>query len=62
MENKNKENDFTRVNIRVSSTVKGFFDKKKLEMGISKSAMMALALEEYVSQNSKLDSKIGKKA
>lgn len=53
MENESKKDGLHRANVRVTSTVKNYFDKKKKETGISKSAMMSIALEEYVARNSK---------
>ena len=37
-----------RVNIRISETVDKFFDMRASETGVSKSALMNLAMEEYI--------------
>jgi hypothetical protein len=39
-----------RVNIKVSKFVKEFFEKKSNETGVTQSALMAIALAEYVEQ------------
>lgn len=44
------ENNLIRVNIRVSKKIKEYFEKKSAETGVAQSALMALALEEYIDQ------------
>lgn len=44
------ENKIHRVNIRVSQKIKGYFERKSEETGVSQSSLMALALEEYIDQ------------
>lgn len=44
----------TRVNIRVSHYVKQWFQEKSDETGISMSALMAMALNEYIDQKDSL--------
>jgi len=39
-----------RVNIRVSEKVKRYFETKSKETTVSQSALMALALDEYIDQ------------
>lgn len=39
-----------RVNIRISEKLKRYFEKRSLETGVAQSALMALALEEYMYQ------------
>ena len=48
-----KTNTF-RVNIRVATWVNDWFDNKARESGISKSALMAMALNEYIDQKESL--------
>lgn len=52
MENKN---NLIRVNIRVSEKIKSYFEAKSRETGVAQSALMALALEEYIDQKIMLD-------
>ena len=47
MENKG---NLIRVNIRVSEKIKSYFEAKSRETGVAQSALMALALEEYIDQ------------
>lgn len=47
-------NATTRVNIRVSHYVKSWFQEKSDETGISMSALMAMALNEYIDQKDSL--------
>lgn len=49
-ENKN----VIRVNIRVSQKIKKYFEDKSSETGVAQSALMALALEEYIDQKAVL--------
>jgi len=49
------ENEIRRANIRVSSRVKDYFEKKSKDTGVSQSGLMALALEEYLDQKLMLD-------
>lgn len=44
------ENNLIRVNIRVSQKIKKYFEDKSFETGVAQSALMALALEEYIDQ------------
>ena len=44
---KNKE---TRVNIRISSETKRFFEELSKEVGAPQSALMAIALKDYIDQ------------
>lgn len=44
---KNKE---IRVNIRISSETKKFFEDMSKEVGAPQSALMAIALKEYIDQ------------
>ena len=44
------ENNLIRVNIRVSKKIKEYFENKSAETGVAQSALMALALEEYIDQ------------
>lgn len=44
---KNKE---IRVNIRISSETKMFFEELSKEVGVAQSALMAIALKEYIDQ------------
>ena len=52
MENKN---NLIRVNIRVSEKIKSYFESKSRETGVAQSALMALALEEYIEQKIMLE-------
>lgn len=45
-----QENTLIRVNIRVSKKIKEYFEKKSAETGVAQSALMALALEDYIDQ------------
>ena len=47
MENKS---NLIRVNIRVSEKIKNYFESKSRETGVAQSALMALALDEYIDQ------------
>lgn len=49
------EDKTVRVNIRISQKLKGYFEKRSLETGVAQSALMALALEEYVYQKQVVD-------
>lgn len=44
------ENNLIRVNIRVSQKIKKYFEEKSAETGVAQSALMALALEEFIDQ------------
>lgn len=44
---KNKE---VRVNIRISSEIKKFFENMSKEVGAPQSSLMAMALKEYMDQ------------
>lgn len=50
-----KKSNTMRVNIRVSQKVKGYFEGKSNETGVAQSALMALALEEYIDQKVMLE-------
>ena len=52
MENKNNT---VRVNIRVSEKIKSYFEAKSKETGVSQSALMSLALDEYIDQKVMLE-------
>lgn len=39
-----------RVNIRISTEIKEWFDNMAIETGISRSSLMAMALREYIDQ------------
>lgn len=39
-----------RVNISVSDKINDYFEAKAKELGVSKSAMMCMALNEYIDQ------------
>lgn len=43
-----ENNNLSRVNIRVSQKIKKYFVDKSVETGVSQSALIALALEEYI--------------
>lgn len=45
-----KEKDTFRVNIKIAKWINDWFDTKSKETGISKSALMAMALNEYIDQ------------
>lgn len=49
------KNNISRVNIRVSQKIKKYFELKSYETGVSQSALMALALDEYIDQKIMLD-------
>lgn len=51
-----------RVNIRISQKLKAYFEQRSSETGVAQSALMALALEEYMYQRLTQDfmSNIGK--
>jgi len=44
-----------RVNARISKKINDWLDKKSAETGISKSALIYLALENYVQQQETMD-------
>ncbi|MGL5648772.1 MAG: hypothetical protein ACRDDY_13075 [Clostridium sp.] len=46
--------ELPRINIRVSKKIKTYFENKSVETGVSQSALMALALEEYIDQKNML--------
>lgn len=46
-----------RVNVRVSEKIKRYFEAKSKETGVSQSALMSLALDEYIDQKLSLHSK-----
>ena len=48
MENKAKRE--VRVNIRISSETKNFFEELSKEVGAPQSSLMAMALKEYIDQ------------
>ena len=50
----NKAN-LIRVNIRVSEKIKSYFESKSKETGVAQSALMALALDEYIDQKIMLE-------
>lgn len=50
-----KKPNTIRVNIRVSQKVKSYFESKSNETGVAQSALMALALEEYIDQKVMLE-------
>lgn len=52
MENKSNT---VRVGFRVSEKVKSYFEAKSRDTGVSQSALMALALEEYIDQKIMLE-------
>lgn len=52
MENKSNT---VRVNIRVSEKIKSYFEGKSRETGVSQSALMSLALDEYIDQKIMLE-------
>lgn len=52
MENKSNT---VRVNIRVSEKIKSYFEAKSRETGVAQSALMALALDEYIDQKIMLE-------
>lgn len=52
MENKN---NLVRINIRVSEKIKSYFESKSKETGVAQSALIALALEEYIDQKIMLE-------
>lgn len=52
MENKSNT---VRVNIRVSEKIKSYFESKSRETGVAQSALMALALDEYIDQKIMLE-------
>lgn len=39
-----------RVNIRISQKLKAYFEQRSIDTGVAQSALMALALEEYMYQ------------
>lgn len=44
------ENENVRVNVRVSAKIKAWFEAKSMETGISQSALMSMALDEWIFQ------------
>lgn len=44
-----------RINTRVSSRLNSWLDKKSAEMGVSKSALVAMAVEHYRTQIETVD-------
>ncbi|MDN8872747.1 ribbon-helix-helix domain-containing protein, partial [Staphylococcus aureus] len=54
MENSN-ENGIVRVNIKISKKIKEFFENKSAETGISQSALMDMALQEYMEQKKAIE-------
>ena len=52
MENKS---NLIRVNIRVSEKIKTYFEAKSRDTGVAQSALMALALDEYIDQKIMLE-------
>lgn len=52
MENKG---NLIRVNIRVSEKIKSYFEAKSRDTGVAQSALMALALDEYIDQKIMLE-------
>ena len=50
-----KKSNTIRVNVRLSQKVKGYFEGKSAETGVAQSALMALALEEYIDQKIMLE-------
>lgn len=52
MENKS---NLIRVNIRVSEKIKSYFEAKSRDTGVAQSALMALALDEYIDQKIMLE-------
>lgn len=49
------ESKIYRVNIRVSEKIKSYFEGKSAATGVSQSALMALALDEYIDQKVMLE-------
>lgn len=49
------ETKIFRVNIRVSEKIKSYFESKSNDTGVSQSALMALALDEYIDQKVMLE-------
>ena len=49
------ETKIYRVNIRVSEKIKSYFESKSNDTGVSQSALMALALDEYIDQKIMLE-------
>lgn len=45
-----------RVNVNVSDRINDWFEVKAKELGVSKSAMMCMALNEYIDQKEGLSS------
>lgn len=50
------EDTTVRVTIRVSRKVKDYFEGRSLETGVAQSALMLLAMEEYIDQKKAIDS------
>lgn len=44
-----------RVNINISESIKKWFENKSQETGISQSALMAMALNEYIDQKESIN-------
>ena len=49
------KSNLIRVNIRVSEKIKTYFESKSKETGVAQSALMALALEDYIDQKTMID-------
>jgi len=49
------KSNLIRVNIRVSEKIKSYFENKSKETGVAQSALMALALEDYIDQKTMID-------
>lgn len=47
---KMEKDNTIRVNIRISQKLKAYFEQRSSETGVAQSALMALALEEYMYQ------------
>lgn len=48
------ENRTVRVNVTISQFIKKYFEEKSEETGVSQSALMAMALGEYIEQKNAL--------
>lgn len=46
-----EENQLVRLNVRVSKENNDYLDKKSMQTGISKSALVQIAVEQYRQQN-----------
>lgn len=49
------DNKLTRVTIRVSQKVKSYFEERSAETGVAQSALMLLAMEEYIDQKKAIE-------